>query len=102
MLLTSVKVVDLVRVLLVDNLATKPALLVTVLPTSVLMVDMAVALAVSLAAATGIPFVEYAVTVLALNTMVQMAVHLVTLAQVKSGATIMDAGTSKWFHILVV
>ena len=100
--MTSVKVVDLVRVLLVDNLATKPALLVTVLPTSVLMVDMAVALAASCAAATGELFAECAVTVLALNTMVPMAVLMVTLAQVKCGATTTVAGTSKWFHILVV
>ena len=94
MLLTSVKVVDLVRVLLVDNLVTKPVSLVTVFPTSVLMVDMAVALAASCAAATGELFAECAVTVLALNTMVQMAVLMVTLAQVKCGVKVTTAGTS--------
>ena len=102
MLLTLVWVVDLVRVLLVDNLVTRPVLLVTVFPTSVLMVDMADVLAASSAAATGELFAEYAAMVLVLYTMVLMAVLMATLEQVKCGATTTVAGTSKWFLSLAV
>ena len=66
------------------------------------MVDMAAALAASCAAAPGELFAEYAAMVLVLYTMVLMAVLMATLEQVKCGATTTVAGTSKWFHILVV
>ena len=94
MLLTSVKVVDLVRVLLVDNLATKPALLVTVLPTSVLTVDTAVVLAATCAAATGQLFATFAAMVLVLYTTAHLVVLMATLEQVKCGVKVTTAGTS--------
>jgi hypothetical protein len=86
----------------VVNKVAKLLLLDTVYPTSVLMVDMVVALAATCVAVLGVRYAMCAVTVLALCITALAAVHMAIQVLVRCGVKIITAGTSNTFLIQAV